>query len=135
MPDVPSVPGSSPVITTLNALRTIEAGYGQRMMRQWDALIQAVLPNPGRSHAPKAHAQGSASRDPMGAPSTDSLRPARFIFFDDELKNFSGTSTDVPVAVAWFGLFFSIDLQGRLHLHQERSNFLCRQRRVLFVVL
>ena len=33
------------------ALRMIEAGYNQRTMRQRDALIQAILPNPGRSHS------------------------------------------------------------------------------------
>ena len=44
------------------ALRMIEAGFNQSTMRQWDCLIQAVLPNPGRSHALRSMAQGSSSR-------------------------------------------------------------------------
>ena len=41
------------------ALRMIEAGFNQRTMRQWACLIQAVLPNPGRSHAQRRMAQVS----------------------------------------------------------------------------
>ena len=72
------------------ALRMIEAGFNQRMMRQWDCLIQAVLPNPGRSHAQRRMAQGSRSRDPTGTPSTGDLRPARFVSFDEDMRNFQG---------------------------------------------
>ena len=46
------------------ALRMIEAGFNQRTMRQWDCLIQAVLPNPCRSHPQRRMAQGS-SPDPL----------------------------------------------------------------------
>ena len=74
-------------------------------------------------------AQGSSSRDPTGTPSTEDLRPARFVFFDEDMRNFQGENeirmgstigdrlfraglvdeaTDVPVAIAWFGSFFSL---------------------------
>ena len=104
-------------------------------MRQWDCLIQAVLPNPGRSHAQRRLAQGSSSRDPTGTPSSDDLRPARFVYFNKETRNFQGENeikmtsmmgdrlyraglvdetTDVPVAIAWFGSFFSLSEFARL---------------------
>ena len=59
-------------------------------MRQWDALVQAVLPNLGRSHAQRRLAQGSSSRDPTNTPMGDSLRPARFVFFDEDMKSYVG---------------------------------------------
>ena len=63
------------------------------------------------------------------------LRPARFVFFDEEMKNYHAdqeirsssvlgdrlyraglfeNSADLPVAVAWFGSFFSWDVFARL---------------------
>ena len=114
------------------ALRMIEAGYDQRTMRQWDCLIQAILPNPGRSHSQRRVAQGSSSRDPTGTLSSKDLRPARFVFFDEDIRNYQGeneirmTSTltnrlyrtglvgNTPVAIAWFGSFFSISEFSRL---------------------
>ena len=125
------------------ALRMIEAGFNQRTMRQWDCLIQAVLPNPGRSHAQRRMAQGSSSRDPTGTPSTEDLRPARFVYFDEEMRNFQGEneirmgsmigdrlfraglvdeSTDVPMAIAWFGSFFSLTEFSRLAARSKRAD-------------
>ena len=117
------------------ALRMIEAGYNQHTMRQSDALIQAILSNPGRHHSQRRLAQGSSSRDPTGTPSSNDLRPARFVFFDEEMKNYQedneihststlgdrlyraglvDNTTDLPVAIAWFGSFFSLSEFARL---------------------
>ena len=125
------------------ALRMIAAGFNQRTMRQWDCLIQAVLPNPGRSHAQRRMAQGSSSRDPTGTPSTEDLCPARFVYFDEEMRNFQGEneirmgsmigdrlfraglvdeSTDVPVAIAWFGSFFSLTEFSRLAARSKMAD-------------
>ena len=73
------------------ALRVIEAGYNQRTMRQWDVLIQAMLPNPGRSHLQRRLAQGSLYR-----------------------AGLVDNTADLPVAIAWFGSFFSLSGFARL---------------------
>ena len=70
-----------------DALRMIEAGYNQRTVRQRDRLIQAILPNPGSSHSQRRLAQGSSSSDTTGTPSSNDLRPARFVFFDKDMRN------------------------------------------------
>ena len=125
------------------AFRMIEASFNQRTMRQWDCLIQAVLPNPGRSHAQRRMAQGSSSRDLMGTLSTEDLRPARFVYFDEDMRNFQGRTrsgwarrlaiasiapvwvdetTDVPVAIAWFGSFFSLTEFSRLAARSKMAD-------------
>ena len=110
------------------ALRMIEAGYSQRTMNQWDWCRQ--------SYPIQDEAMRSADLpDPTGMPMGDSLRPARFVFFDEDMKNYVGdrerrssstlgdrlyraglveNSADLPVA--WFGSFFGLDEFAHLGL-------------------
>ena len=41
-----------------------------------------------RSHSQRRLAQGSSNHDPTGTSSSNDLRPARFVFFDEEMRNF-----------------------------------------------
>ena len=84
---------------------------------------------------PKDVSLRAAAVATQGTPISDSLRPARFVFFDEEMKNFHAdqeiksssvlgdrlyraglieNSADLPVVVARFGLFFSLSEFARL---------------------
>ena len=89
-------------------------GITRRSVRVMDCLVQAFLPNPGRTTTQRAMAVGSnATVTQEIGPHRDDMPHCRVVFFEctqEDLCVAGLTSTldDAPVAFTWYGAFLSM---------------------------